>query len=361
VENIFPDIDKAQIAAVKPYRRPAPQYTVIDIGALGSGHCMHAGAISPNGMVVGGSDPIPNTWKADAILWSGGKLQDLGKLPQGDWSCAYGVNNRGQVTGEATDSGDVTHAFLWDKGNMRALPDLPSFRYSVARAINAKGQIVGRSYNPAMGNATDADAHAFLWDNGKMRDLGLPPKCRATWAYGINNRGDVVGSAITNDDHTHAFLWSNGKMRDIGTLPGGTLSKAYAINDKGQIVGDSDTGQKTPAGDYIFHAFLWENGVMHDLGVLPGFDRCQPVGINNNGEILGVATTTHWTGCPFVWDQQHGMRLLSTLIPDDIAVYLLDAYAINDRGQMVCRMIHKDDPQRLALITPVSLTPERTK
>ena len=320
---------------------------------LPAGTSCTPGALSNNGMVAGGSDPIANTWKADAILWSNGKLQDLGKLPGGDWSCAYGVNNRQQVAGELTDAAGLTHAFIWENGKMRKLEDLPGFTYSVARAINEKGQIVGRAYNAAAGRATDADAHAYLWDNGKMRDLGVPPKCRSTWAYALNNKGDVVGSAITNDDHTHAFYYTSGKMQDIGTLPGGTLSKAFGINDKGQIVGDSDNGKKTQAGNLIFHAFLWEHGIMHDLGVLPGFERCQPVGINNNGQVLGNATTTGWTSCPFVWDQKHGLRLLSTLIPDNLAMYLFDAYAINDRGQMVCRMIHKDWPQRLALLTPI--------
>jgi probable HAF family extracellular repeat protein len=71
-------------------------------------------------------------------------------------------------------------------------------------------------------------------------------------------------------------------MQDLGTLPGDLWSWANNINSKGQAVGTSfpATGSR---------AFIWQNGVMTDL---------------------------------------------NTLIPAGSPLYLLEAFGINDRGQI---------------------------
>src|SRR5437870_351738 len=76
------------------------------------------------------------------------KVVDLGTLG-GSFSDAFGVNNRGEVVGFSTVSGDVSlHAFLWQNGLLTDLgilgpPDaLPS---SIAVAINDAGEVVGAS------------------------------------------------------------------------------------------------------------------------------------------------------------------------------------------------------------------------
>jgi probable HAF family extracellular repeat protein len=354
LENIFPNLSASQISRIRPYQHPLPQYTVTDIGALAGQTTMHCGGLSDSGHVVGGSRPNPGIWSDDAILWKDGRIRDLGKLPGGSTSVAYGVNDADQIVGDADDADDVGMvAFICEHGKMRKLGDLPGFTQTVARAINNRGQVVGRAVGASTGRATDAPAHAFLWENGAMRDLGVPAGCRSTWAYGINASGDVVGSAITNDDKTHAFVWTHGVMRDIGTLPGGTLSKAYGINASGQVVGDSDVGTKMPDGKMIFHAFLWQNGIMRDLGILPGCRMCKAAGINDRGEVVGNTILDGGVaGTPFIWDPVHGMRWLDRLMPDDQAWYPYDVYAINNRGQILAHAVHGQLDQRLALLTP---------
>ena len=59
-----------------------------------------------------------------------------------------------------------------------------SFAYG---GINASGQVAGLAY-------TAADLEAFLYSNGKMTDLGTLGGTQS-WAYGINASGQVVGES----------------------------------------------------------------------------------------------------------------------------------------------------------------------
>jgi probable HAF family extracellular repeat protein len=72
--------------------------------------------------------------------------QDLGVLPGGDQSYAYGINQGGQVVGSANlnPSGGATHAFLKIPGRpMQDLGFLEGGYGSEAYGINADGQVVG--------------------------------------------------------------------------------------------------------------------------------------------------------------------------------------------------------------------------
>jgi probable HAF family extracellular repeat protein len=92
-------------------------------------------------------------------------------------------------------------------------------------------------------------------------------------------------------------------MTDLGTLGGS--SYAYGINDSGTIVGYS----WTPNGDHP-HAFVYLNGVMIDLNSLipsgAGWELLEAYGINNTGQIVGEGL---WNG------QAHAFRLDPALPP----------------------------------------------
>jgi probable HAF family extracellular repeat protein len=96
----------------------------------------------------------------------------------------------------------------------------------------------------------------------------------------------VVGYATLSDNTTlHAFLWTEGDgMQDLGTLPGDVTTFGFGINEKGQVVGSS-----VDASDN-FRAFFWQSGVMTDL---------------------------------------------NTLIPTSSPLFLLDAFTINSRGEII--------------------------
>src|SRR5258708_20663940 len=84
---------------------------------------------------------------------------------------------------------------------------------------------------------------------------------------------------------------------------------------------------------------------MLDLGTL-GSAPSAASGINNRGDVVGVSNNH-----AFLW--RHGrMTDLGTLVPLDSNWTLLDAFSINDRGQIACSSRRKGEPTHLLLLTP---------
>ena len=131
------------------------------LGALPGGYNSAAGAVNESGTIVGLSengvvDPLTGYPEAFAVLWSHGRIHNLGALG-GNQSFAVAINNRGQVTGLAEN--DVPDPF----------------------------SLLGGT-----------EAHAFLWQSGVMRDLGTlgGPD---SWGFYLNEKGQVAGLSFTSD------------------------------------------------------------------------------------------------------------------------------------------------------------------
>ena len=169
------------------------------------------------------------------VTGANGAPLDLGVLPGGSWSAAYGLNDAGQAAGYGDIGGGRFRGFIWSPASGTVI--LPTFggRSSYALAINGAGQAVGHT------QARDGHLHAFLASGGALTDLGTLGG-HASYAYGINSSGAVVGSSRTaRGGDTHAFLFEDGVMFDLNTLIGGAagweLTQAFGINNAGQIVG----------------------------------------------------------------------------------------------------------------------------
>jgi probable HAF family extracellular repeat protein len=186
-----------------------------------------ADGINAAGQVVGLSSLSNGGFTA--FLYSGGQMQDFSA---GSFDEAYAINNVGQIVGQGPSTAYPTeHAVLYSGGKTQDLGP-PTGYGSQALGVNDAGQVVGWFYN---GIAT----HAFLYSGGQMKDLGTLGATNSD-AEGINNAGQVVGS-VNSSTTFRAFLYSNGTMIDLNTLidpsSGWTLQDATAINDQGQIVG----------------------------------------------------------------------------------------------------------------------------
>jgi probable HAF family extracellular repeat protein len=193
---------------------------------LGAG--IYATGINDSGAVIGGN--------GHAFLLANGTYDDLGVLPGGSWSSAYGVSNAGTVVGYGNLGNGLFRGFVWTaSGGMEELGTFGG-NNSYATAINGSGEVVGHA------SLSNGYENAFIEVGGVMTDLGSLGG-GSSYAYGINDSGVVVGYGwVAGYNDPHAFVYRNGVMLDLNALiPSGLgweLLEAYGINDAGQIVGE---------------------------------------------------------------------------------------------------------------------------
>ena len=89
---------------------------------------------------------------------------------------------------------------------MTDIGTLPGGGESCAYGINDKGQVVGYSYTANSGE------HAFLYSNDTMIDLGCLPGGVQSWACGINDNGQVAGYSDTASGVDRAFFLDTSKF-----------------------------------------------------------------------------------------------------------------------------------------------------
>lgn len=270
--------------------------SAIPLGSLGGNETLSV-AINDHDQIAGfANNAIPDPlsffgWGTQmrGFVWANGVMQDIGTLGGPDAFAGY-INNRGQVAGVSYTSSEANpdtgiptlDPFLWQDGKMRDLGSLGG-TLNFTNGMNNRGQVIGEAYLPG-----NVESRPALWSNGEAHDLGTfgGSNGAANW---INERGDVVGgSNLPEDERHHAFLWRNGFFRDLGVVPGDKCSTAWSINSKGQIVGASGL-----CGIAV-HAFLWQDGEMIDLNRLapPGVQLTYAVDINDRGVIACLGRTS---------------------------------------------------------------------
>jgi probable HAF family extracellular repeat protein len=194
--------------------------TIQDLGTLPGGRQSYGYAINDSGQVTGFSDTNIDG-DSHAFLYSDGTMQDLGTLPGGLYSFGYAINRSGQVAGGSEINPGPTpgflfprHAFLYSNGVMQDLGTLPDSHFSEAMGINQAGQVVG---NAILNRSLDP--RPFLYSDGKLQDLNSLISSDSGWlllyAFAINDRGQITGTGIHNG-MGRAFLLtpvcsSNGK------------------------------------------------------------------------------------------------------------------------------------------------------
>ena len=120
-------------------------------------------------------------------------------------------------------------------------------------------------------------------------------------------------------------------MQDLGTL-GGDCGQGGAINDAGEVVGAADVAGG-PCSQTV-HAFLWKSNVMKDLGTVDGDPCSYADAINSSGQIVGASFICDRSFLRAVLWRDSQIIDLNTLVPSTSTLYLTQAYAINDRGEI---------------------------
>jgi probable HAF family extracellular repeat protein len=201
-------------------RQPTGQIT--DLGTFGG---TETPILSDPGLVVGAFGNAINDLSqivgafvaSDGVYHSfltqpgGAKSKDIGSL--GGFAWATAVNDFAQVVGYSAISSATgfppppVHAFLYSGGKMRDLGTLPGGTSSSAFGINIFGQIVGGGDTGGFGFG-----HGFVYSNGQMHDLNnlLSPAGAKGWlvfnAEGINDRGQIIGDAVNALGEIHAVI-----------------------------------------------------------------------------------------------------------------------------------------------------------
>jgi probable HAF family extracellular repeat protein len=178
-------------------------HRITDLGTFG-GEDSIVTAINDAGQMIGsfGTDPRADYAARAAFLYSGGKVITLGSLG-GKLTIATDLNNVGHVVGHSQNSRGEYHAFSYSGGALVDLGTLPGGTQSFAYGINNSGSIVGAS------DSASSTLHAFLHSGGSMKDLNTLIPANSGWvlteARAINSSGQIVGNGI-KDGEQRAFL-----------------------------------------------------------------------------------------------------------------------------------------------------------
>ena len=358
----------------KQNHRPV-RYSLQVIGTLG-GTFSEAHGLNNKGSTAGQSLLVDSNFPLHAFLWQKGAMVDLGTLG-GQNSLVpvanHTVNERDAVIGNSETStpdpnGEdlcglgtffICLPFVWQEDVLTALPTLGGNNGN-AGGINNRGQIVGTVETPNFDPCSLPFAQqiqAVIWEHGVVQEVLPPLGGTAAAANAINDNGQVVGESGCVSGNTYAVIWQHGRAINLGSLGGVTGNLAFDINNKGQVVGQSDL-----PGDTLHHAFLWQKGVMTDLGSLSdALPTSQAIGINNQGQVVGFsqnAAAEDASSVAVLWENGT-ITDLNTVIPAGSSLFLMEATAINDRGEIAGfgRLPNNPDDHRGFILIPCRAAP----
>jgi len=290
-------------AQVAPAAR-VTRYQVTDIGNLGGGQQTNGYALNSVGQATGLSMPPSGT--SCAFLYRDGVMIPLNGLAKGS-----SINSLGQIAGLAGN-----HAAVYGGGTTTDLGTLGG-ALSGANGINDAGQVTGEAQTP------DGHTHAFLYSGGAMLNIGFPGE-QMSIAYGINGAGQVTGwSTPSGDNYQRPFVYSGGVSTLLDTQ--GRPGIGTAINDLGQVAGTFGNPDATQ------QAFLYSGGQV----TLIGDANASALALNNAGDVVGqFGSHRGWNA--FLFHAGVFMDLNRLLDPASALVWnLTSATAINDAGQIL--------------------------
>lgn len=287
---------------------------------------------------------LDSSYALQAVLYTSPNQPQILTLPAGASGnfLGYGLNGLGQVVGATGDSTGA-HATLWSTPNAPGV--VLGGGGSAALAINDAGLVAGLITTPEGFN------HAAIFTAAGAIDIGGPGQAGSS-AYAVSNSGQVVGLVESGSGYQAAwFDFAHGSVVTLGGL-GGASSAAQAVNDHGLAVGFAELA----SGDYQAAIFDFAAGTVQGLGTLGG-EASYAYGINNLGQVVGLAETATGADHYFVWDAQHGMQDLQSLIDPSSGWQIAGVSDINNLGQVLATACLNGQCQA-ALLNPLSAVPE---
>jgi probable HAF family extracellular repeat protein len=291
----------------------APSYRIVELPPLpGDKECVSS-AVNEHGVVAGTSGDHATYWKDEKPF----PLADFGR-----GSIAYGINDLGQVVGEARTPNGEWHAVLWSSGKIQDLGTLGG-NYSAAMSINNKGVIVGNSEIHPLNHT----ARAFIWKARHMAPLKTPSSGDSSQANKINNNGEIVGYAcLPGGSPCRAVLWKSADAYSF--ISDDEADIAQVINDRNEIVGTSDHS----ASDLASPPFFWSKGRLRLLKTPPSHRHLVPFAINNLGMIVGKSMDGRVPESTAFLYWKERLYDLNTIIGDKKVLVVTGAVGVNSHG-----------------------------
>jgi uncharacterized membrane protein len=321
-----------------------PQYSIIDLGVIGSDSASQAFGISAGGVAAGRSFGSTTT----AFSWSlaGGRVA-LPKLSGRNFAVANDANDSGLVVGTATTTsfGSGAVPVIWNNGVISQLPMPAGETVGRANSINAAGVAVGSV-------SSGINERAAIYANGGVTLVPLAADGgKMTTAYGITDGGVVFGVGIdaSNAARNVGMMYdpATGTVTDIGALPGRNGAIAFGASANGYVVGSSMMNQ----GDGL--PFLRDlQGNMIAIPVLQNASNGSARAVNSSGWAVGNFGTAF--SLPFLYDGSQ-THLLADLLPansgwDFLTNTSSSAMGISDNGTIVGTAVHNGLTHAYAMV-----------
>ena len=250
-------------------------------------------------------------------------------FPGASSTLAWGINNRGDISGQYVKDGE-THGFKLAGGQFSTL-DYPGSAYTQVYGINNRGDVAGLYRN------ADGVTHGFTWIAGQFAAVDYP-NAVSTQCWGIGPAGDTVG-AYGIAGVTHGFKLS-GKQFVTLDFPGSTATILTGINPQGEISGIYTLGGLT-------HGLLVTDGELTSLDVPGAAAYTNATGLTARGEIIG----RYLAGTVGYGYLMRGSVFSTIAFP---GATFTGAAAMNERGEMVGRYQNADGVFHGFLLVPDS-------
>lgn len=327
-----------------------PSVTVTELPVLG-GIESSANAISDSGFVVG-SIRLSNS-NSVAFRYRDGLLENLGNLGTTNHTQALGVNDAGDVVGEAANSSNFNGA------TQRGWILLAASPTQTLQHLSALGTTVLQGYDLTnngivLGTADRGSSqgiYAYTWSQSGTNPVSQPPNIACTYAFGrgVNINGNVVGYITANACTDHEPFFTTQNVTILLPTLGGRNSDAMDINDNNVIVGQS----QTPDGKY--RAVVWNFNQETQQWVItrlptPFTTSSFALALNNNGDIVGYHILPSGRASACIW--RDGLYYDLTAVSQSPGYRPTIATDINNNGQISAQGFTPANQLRALVLNP---------
>jgi probable HAF family extracellular repeat protein len=328
----------------------AGSYRLIDLGTLPGGAFSRAYGINNPargatfGTVIGDSDRCTdgNQWcDHSGYRWTQARgMEELPHYAAGLWTQPRAINDRNEIVGIMAANDPVNpsvswHAAKWTTSLNVPPPAATDLGILAGDSIAAAVAINNDGVSIGFSQSPDFRGTAVYWPKGSTTPRAAP--VTDLFASALNDRNEVVGVQLVNGgQHAVYYDAATRTLIDIqsGWGFGGTQSAAVAISNKAKGANFVVGWAETASGEQ--HAFIWTApaGPMVDLGTPTGTGNSNATGVNVNGQVVGASTD-----CGAVrWSVVNGSVttvVLGSIPTPNSCTPGSGASGINDVGQIV--------------------------